>query len=80
MVLDVHNTGEPTPPEVLPHLFDPFRRGRAGESPDSGNSGGLGLSIVEQIVKGHGGRIEVTSSAADGTRFRVTLPREPTWA
>ncbi|QSQ12430.1 ATP-binding protein [Myxococcus landrumensis] len=81
LVLDVHNTGEPIAPEVLPRLFDPFRRG-AGASADSGNSGGLGLGlyIVEQIVKGHGGRIEVTSSAADGTQFRVTLPREPTWA
>ncbi|WP_338863060.1 PAS domain S-box protein [Myxococcus stipitatus] len=81
VVLDVHNSGEPIAPEVLPRLFDPFRRGR-GASQDSGISGGLGLGlyIVEQIVTGHQGRIEVTSSAAEGTLFRVSLPREPTWA
>nr|WP_253816579.1 ATP-binding protein [Myxococcus xanthus] len=38
---------------------------------------GLGLYIVEQVVKGHGGRIEVSSTAQEGTTVRVTLPRMP---
>ncbi|NBD10333.1 PAS domain S-box protein [Corallococcus sp. c25j21] len=71
VVLEVHNGGEPIPPELLPHLFDPFRRG--GGSTHGGL--GLGLYIVEQVVKGHGGRIEVRSRASEGTVFRVLLPR-----
>jgi PAS domain S-box-containing protein len=75
VVLEVHNTGEPIPPELVPHLFDPFRRGvTAGHSGGAGGLG-LGLYIVEQVVKGHGGRIEVTSTAQAGTTFRVSLPR-----
>ncbi|HYH98913.1 PAS domain S-box protein, partial [Hyalangium sp.] len=57
-VLEVHNGGNPIPPEALPHLFDPFRRASS-----EGGGLGLGLYIVEQVVKGHGGRIEVTSTA-----------------
>ncbi len=68
--LEVHNTGNPIPPEALPHLFDPFRRASS-----EGGGLGLGLYIVEQVVKGHGGRIEVTSTEAAGTVFRVVLPR-----
>jgi sigma-B regulation protein RsbU (phosphoserine phosphatase) len=36
---------------------------------------GLGLYIVHQIVTAQGGRVEATSSAEEGTTFRVTLPR-----
>ncbi len=70
VVLEVHNTGEPIPPEALPSLFDPFRR-----IASQGGGLGLGLYIVEQVVKGHGGRIEVTSNAQEGTTLRVWLPR-----
>jgi signal transduction histidine kinase len=59
-------------PEVLPHLFDPFRGGqrRAGR-----NQGlGLGLYIVQQIVRAHGGRIDV-QTVAEGTAFHVSVPR-----
>ncbi|CAM3255443.1 sensor histidine kinase [Corallococcus soli] len=70
--LEVQNSGTPIPPDVLPHLFNPFRRGGGGNT----HGGlGLGLYIVEQVVKGHGGRIEVRSRAPEGTVFRVLLPR-----
>ncbi|MCY1018917.1 PAS domain S-box protein [Pyxidicoccus sp. MSG2] len=76
VVLEVHNGGEPIAPEMLPRLFDPFRRGTsAGHAGGTGAGLGLGLYIVEQVVKGHGGRIEVQSEAEAGTTFRVTLPR-----
>ena len=70
VTLQVHNGGNPIAPEALPHLFDPFRRASS-----EGGGLGLGLYIVEQVVKGHGGRIEVTSTAESGTVFRVVLPR-----
>jgi PAS domain S-box-containing protein len=70
VVLQVHNAGNPIPPEALPHLFNPFRRASS-----EGGGLGLGLYIVEQVVKGHGGHIDVASTAEAGTHFRVVLPR-----
>ena len=70
VVLEVHNQGTPIPAEALPTLFDPFRRASSG-----GTGLGLGLYIVEQVVTGHKGRIEVSSTAEAGTTFRVLLPR-----
>jgi PAS domain S-box-containing protein len=70
VVLEVHNAGNPIPPEAMPHLFDPFRRASS-----EGGGLGLGLYIVEQVVTGHGGLIEVASTAEAGTTFLVILPR-----
>jgi PAS domain S-box-containing protein len=73
----VHNYGAPIPAELLPFLFDPFRR---AESPSglqsSEKSYGLGLYIIREIVVAHGGTIEVQSSSETGTTFTVHLPRE----
>jgi len=74
--LSVHNLGEPIPPEVLPHLFDPFRRGHdAHGGPPGRRHLGIGLFIVREVVQAHGGTIDVTSGFAEGTRFVVRLPR-----
>ena len=72
VVLTVANAGVIVP-ELLPHIFDPFRSGRQA----SGASGGLGIGlyIVQQIVQAHGGTVTARSDAASGTEFRVTLPR-----
>jgi PAS domain S-box-containing protein len=70
VIVEVHNWGEPIRPDVLPHIFEPFRRG----TQDKSNSVGLGLYIVRQIVLAHRGRIDVTSSSSEGTRFSVCLP------
>lgn len=64
------NRGAPIPQPELEALFDPFQRGRGGEHP---GGLGLGLYIVRQIVRAHGGTIDVASSAA-GTTFRIELP------
>jgi PAS domain S-box-containing protein len=70
----VHNQGEPIPADIQPRIFDPFRRGER-ESRTSKTTGlGLGLYISWEIVRGHGGSIEIDSSADRGTTFRVNLP------
>ena len=70
VVLSVHNDGEPIPASVLPVLFEPFRRGDG-----SPHGLGLGLYIVREIVRSHGGAIEVHSTAAEGTTFVSRWPR-----
>jgi signal transduction histidine kinase len=74
--LSVHNLGDPIAADVLPHIFDPFMRGEpsAGLTEHRRNLG-LGLFIVRELVRSHGGNVEVTSRAGEGTRFVVRLPR-----
>jgi phosphoserine phosphatase RsbU/P len=77
VALCVHNFGAPIPPSVLPHVFEPFRRGvsAAGAGDERGGSVGLGLFIVREIVRVHGGTVEVASEPRRGTTFTVRLPR-----
>jgi signal transduction histidine kinase len=76
VVLEVHNWGNPIPPEMLPVIFDPFRRGCGPQVAHTEGAGlGLGLYITREIVAAHGGEIEVSSSDEEGTLFRVRLPR-----
>ncbi len=74
VVLEVNNAGPPIPAELLPTIFEPFRR-LARDSPHPASGLGLGLYIVEQIVRGHGGTISVRSTEEEGTTFTVRLPR-----
>jgi PAS domain S-box-containing protein len=73
VVLEVCNQGAPIPPSLLPRLFDPLIRGDHRPARE-GTGLGLGLYIVRQIVNAHHGEIEVRS-AAEGTTFRITLPK-----
>jgi signal transduction histidine kinase len=60
----------------LKKIFDRFYRSKRAE--ESGIAGtGIGLSIVHEIVKQHGGRIDVESEVGKGSAFTVSLPREP---
>jgi PAS domain S-box-containing protein len=74
VMLEVHNTGKPIPEGMLPMLFGPFRRGQEMKHSPAGNIG-LGLFIVDQLVRAHGGTIDVSSTEDEGTTFRVRLPR-----
>ena len=76
VVLTVHNEGAPIPPALLPHIFEPFRRGDDSQQQRrSTSSVGLGLYIVSEIVRAHGGAVEVRSQPGSGTTFVVSLPR-----
>jgi len=76
VTLEVHNAGRPVPSDLMPLLFDPFRRG-ASRDAARGEGLGLGLFIANQIVLAHGGSIDVRSSVQEGTSFTVRLPRVP---
>ena len=74
--LEVHNLGNPIPSELLPRIFAPLKRGEH-EASSYGRSLGLGLFIVDHIVRAHGGHIDVESDETRGTTFTVRLPRHP---
>lgn len=69
--VEVEDTGEGIPPEMLGHIFDPmFTTKRMG------TGAGLGLAICKQIIQQHGGTIEVKSRRHRGTCFTITLPAD----
>jgi signal transduction histidine kinase len=72
VVLEVQNEGVISE-ALLPELFSPFRAIRDRRPGSSGL--GLGIYIVREIVRSHGGDVDVTSTDAMGTTFRVRLPR-----
>lgn len=72
VVLAVHNHGEPIPADSLATLFVPYTRAGGG---DGGL--GLGLYIVDEIARNHGGVVAVASSTEAGTTFTVRLPMAP---
>lgn len=76
VTIDVIDTGIGISPDDLPHIFERFYRADRSRSMAIYGSG-LGLAITRRIIDMHHGTIEVESSENQGTRFRVTLPREP---
>nr|WP_228531143.1 MULTISPECIES: PAS domain-containing protein [Myxococcaceae] len=77
VLLQVHNPGPPIPNELLPSIFDPFRQAPSLRETGTRSSGlGLGLFVVREIARAHGGSVEVHSTREHGTTFRVRLPRD----
>lgn len=74
--LVVSNTGPGIPAEKLPRVFDRFYRGDPAHGGEVEGSG-LGLSIVQWIVKAHGGAIELTSKPHQWTTVTVHFPAHP---
>ncbi len=75
--ITVQDSGPGIPEEHLSRVFDRFYMvdvSRTGTSVPSGS--GLGLSIVQAIVRRHGGMIEAANLPDGGARFRITLPTE----
>lgn len=71
LVISVVNQGVPIDPGRLPLLFQPYTR---SEESSIGGGLGLGLYIASEIVRGHGGTIAATSTATEGTCFKVCFP------
>ncbi|WP_299872284.1 HAMP domain-containing sensor histidine kinase [uncultured Sulfitobacter sp.] len=67
--IEVSDTGPGLPTKAQTHLFTPFQGGaRKGGS-------GLGLAIAAELVKGHGGRLQLLRTDENGTVFCITLPK-----
>jgi signal transduction histidine kinase len=73
--LDVIDTGIGIAGEDLPYIFERFWRGERSRARRTGGAG-IGLAIVAELVRAHGGRIDVESKPGEGSRFRVMLPSE----
>ncbi|WP_129590055.1 ATP-binding protein [Gloeocapsopsis dulcis] len=71
--LTVRDTGTGIPAAELPRLFERFYRVK-GARGRSYEGSGIGLSLVQELVKLHGGTIGVTSEVGQGTTFTVTIP------
>jgi signal transduction histidine kinase len=69
----VEDDGDGIPAEERSRVFERFVRLDASRARGSGGSG-LGLAIVREVVRGHGGTVEVTDSPLGGARFVVRLP------
>lgn len=65
--ISISDTGGGIPQEQIKHIFEPFFTTKKKGS-------GLGLMIVQRIVRAHGGRIEIDSRVGAGTTFRIGLP------
>jgi signal transduction histidine kinase len=77
VVIAVNNHGTTIAAEKVARIFDPMVRIAASVNTDytERTSLGIGLYISREIVHAHGGQVSVTSNAADGTSFTVTMPR-----
>jgi signal transduction histidine kinase len=68
VVVEIGDNGPGIPPGILPRIFEPFFTTKG-----VGEGTGLGLDMVQRIVKKHGGSIQVSSKPGD-TRFQVWMP------
>ncbi len=67
LALDVRDDGPGIPPDVRAHLFEPFFTTKKRGS-------GLGLAVIDQIVRAHGGELLLDTEVGRGTTFSVLLP------
>ena len=71
--MDVKDTGTGIPPEELPHLFERFHRIKGARSRTYEGTG-IGLALVSELAKLHGGSIKANSTPGKGSIFTVTVP------
>ena len=75
VVVAVSDNGPGFSPDLLPQLFEPFVRGTSRENVPAGL--GLGLHIVKEIVRLHGGEVTAENQATGGARMIVSVPLAP---
>ncbi len=71
ITVTIEDTGIGIPAESLPYIFDRFYR---VDQARARSGTGLGLALASEIVRAHGGKIEIASEVGEGTRLMVTLP------
>jgi len=71
LLIDVSDDGPGLPPRAQENLFKPFK----GSTKSGGT--GLGLAIARELMRGHGGDLELESTSGTGTTFRITIPDRP---
>ena len=72
LVLEVIDHGDGIPKQLRAKVFERFYRSDNSRNRDTGGSG-LGLSIVKQLVEGHGGTIVADETEGGGATFRITI-------
>lgn len=70
-IMEVRDTGRGIPAGEVPHVFERHWRGSAAAD-TSGR--GIGLAVVDELVRAHHGTVSVSSEVGRGSRFTVTLP------
>jgi signal transduction histidine kinase len=65
----VADTGPGLPPKAREHLFQPFQGGVRKDG------FGLGLAIASELIRGHGGRLDLLWTGPEGTAFAIRLPK-----
>ena len=73
VVLAVRDTGTGIPADELPHLFERFHRVKGARGRTFEGSG-IGLSLVQELVRLHGGTVDVESEVGRGSTFSVAMP------
>ncbi|MEZ4524786.1 MAG: PAS domain S-box protein [Desulfobacterales bacterium] len=68
--LRVRDTGHGIDPSIMPNIFDPYFTTK-----EEGKGTGLGLAVVQGIVKNHGGKIKIASTPGSGTCFEIYFPQ-----
>jgi signal transduction histidine kinase len=68
--LEVEDTGDGIPADLLPHLFEPWVTTKP-----VGQGTGLGLGIVREVVRDHGGEVSAANRPGGGAVFTLDLPR-----
>ena len=72
-VIRVTDSGTGIADDELPRVFDRFFRGSGAMTAGSG----IGLTVVQELVRAHGGRVDISSSTGDGTKVTIQLPASP---
>lgn len=67
-IVNIVDNGPGFAPDLLPVVFDRFRRG------DTKGSSGLGMAIAKSIVEQHGGRVDASNNPTEGAQVRLVLP------